>query len=852
MGNPTQPSDHPARPLWQLVLLMLPYLLVFALYASVSVTLLAPGALIVIATFVAFERVHKGAASRFPAGWLVSTLLIFPCVYLYVFQKLMLMLLVLAPVLVIAALHAATSGRLGDWWRRQPIFGSLIYLVSTAALLLLVGGRFGIPTMTDDVLFDLYSTPQTIHLNQGEMDTAVEVVDLSIRNHAPDSEELPQAIASRETSYHDRLGRNDADTVYVTLWLDDKRFIRGQSSGARLFEDLSRATGDALDSTKQRQKWVEGADRIRIQIDLANEPVPIRPRRLHMFVVRIIDLFARVDERDEKAPPILYQLIYEIEPGVDGLILESGDREGLALPADPVTRGWLTPRVSKRSGKVRQILTRLSRQAKGSGDLWSRESTDLYRFRCFTFGRPVPGGQVVPLYRGNVLRDDVDSQAILDGIHEGGDWLLRTVKVNGKFDYEYFPNKDRGSKGYNIVRHAGCVYGLFHMYNLALSEDQLRPGANAYLEAGLRALDYARDSIRPPDNAEDPALVALVDRRGRARSGAAALPLMSLLERPTPDRVNHPVLAEHLVAPGDDELREGLGLFLLAMIDERGRVFKNYRDTLEHDEVDKEPLYYPGETMLALVRFHILTDDPRWLEGAQKIGDWQVERYLDRQPNPDHWVMQALWYLYQVTGDEKYASCCLHMGDRHASDQFPPNWPPFADYFGAYRRYNDQPRTTRAASRSEAMGGVVHTAWKKGVDATPYEDNLLRAAEHLLEHQWRPENSYFLPNPDKARGAIRMGITDNHCRIDNNQHAIVGLHRALEVARKREGVPLAGEVALPPLPDATEQRASRVRFGDPVEPLEADEEEDGQPATGKPLVRIGVEPHSTAGQEPVR
>jgi hypothetical protein len=31
-----------------------------------------------------------------------------------------------------------------------------------------------------------------------------------------------------------------------------------------------------------------------------------------------------------------------------------------------------------------------------------------------------------------------------------------------------------------------------------------------------------------------------------------------------------------------------------------------------------------------------------------------------------------------------------------------------------------------------------------------------------------------------------MGIVDNHCRIDNNQHALVGMAGAIEVARKRE------------------------------------------------------------------
>jgi hypothetical protein len=133
---------------------------------------------------------------------------------------------------------------------------------------------------------------------------------------------------------------------------------------------------------------------------------------------------------------------------------------------------------------------------------------------------------------------------------------------------------------------------------------------------------------------------------------------------------------------------------------------------------------------------------------------------------------------------------------------------------------DDVPRTTRACSRSEALGGIVQIAWRTGADATVYEDALLRAAKHVLEHVWRPENSFFLPNPEQARGAVRMGLVDNHCRIDNNQHGLVGLHHALEVARRREGTAVPARPALPPVPSEDEQRACRRRFGMRVDPLE--------------------------------
>ncbi len=830
--TPEAPAEGTGS-LGRTALLSLPYLLVLYVYAADSAFLLLPGALICGGVFLLYERIHRGHAGRFPAGWLVALLLLAPCIYLYVYEKLAVVAMVAAPALVVWAASVATGGAVGRWWSRQPMFGSLLYLLAVAGLLLGLTGKMGLPPVTDDVLFALYAAPRAPRLNQAEMDASLEVIDAAIAGYRRDEGDgVPAEVSTLEAGLPDALRQEGDGDVYVTLWMDRKAPLRGHAGEGRLFEDLSQATDQALDGTLRWQEWLDGAERVRVQVDLVGGVQPIRRRPTHQAVMAVrnvviaalrglgVELPKRLRDEDLSEMGFVYQLIYEVEPGVDGMILRTGEREGFFLPADPVTGGWLTPRIRSRADKNLRMMHQLSREARGGRDLWKQDDVELFKFRSFCFGRPVPGGEVVDLYRGNVLLDGIDSATILDGIEEAGGWLLRTVQADGKFDYEYYPNQDRGSKGYNIVRHAGCVYGLFHMYELALTEPQLRDEANDYLEAGLRALDWVYDNLDSPAGATDPALQALVDHKDRASSGAAALTLLSLLQRPDPEHVTHPVLADHLQRAEDEAIFEGLGLFLLEMIDDQGKVFRRYRDRLELDAVEKEPLYFPGETMLALVRFHVATGDDRWLEGARRIGDWQVERYYDRRPNPDHWVMQALWDLYAVTGEDRYARCALHMGDRHASEQFPPHWPPFADYFGAYRRFDDLPRTTRACSRSEAMGGVMHTAWALEVDATRYEDALIRAAEHLLENQWRPENSYYLPNPDKARGAIRMGLVDNHCRIDNNQHAVVGLYRALEASRRRDGVPMPTDVVTPPPPDEAEIRAAKIRFGDPVPPLD--------------------------------
>ncbi|MBW2528714.1 MAG: hypothetical protein JRI23_31355 [Deltaproteobacteria bacterium] len=593
-----------------------------------------------------------------------------------------------------------------------------------------------------------------------------------------------------------------------------------------------------MDGTEQWQQWVTAAAQVRIQIDLPGRAVPVGRRWVHPLLVGGIAMTGPISRKSLGRFDLAGQLLYEVEPGIDGLVLRSGKHEAVVLPSDPVTHGWLTPRVQYRTAKLEALLNRLSELAGGPQSLWSQAESELYKFRSFSFGRPVPdaAGGAMPLYRGNVIGDAPDSDAILAGIEEAGRWLRQGVKSDGRFRYEYFANQDHYPDAYNDVRHAGCVYGLYFLYRLALREPALLGDAHDTLEAAIRSAHWLYPRLRAPKGADDTGLVALVEPGGNATSGAAALTLLSFLERPAPADVSHPALREQLERPEDGRIVEGLGRFLLAMIDDRGKVFHNYHEMRRSDRVAEEPLYFPGEVMLALARLHRTTGDERWLDGAKRVGEARIRRYYRERPNPDHWVMQAMWELFDLTKDERYADVGLDMGDRHASEQFPRQWAPFADYVGAYRRGDDVPRTTRACSRSEAMGGVVRIAWRLGADATPYEDALLGAADHLLENQWRPANSFYLPNPERARGAIRMGLVDNHCRIDNNQHALVGLAHALLVARRREGTYAPPKIVLPPPPDEAEIATCRRRFSPPPQPAPTSEVEapDAPAPAGEP------------------
>ncbi len=622
------------------------------------------------------------------------------------------------------------------------------------------------PPLTDDVLFWAWQIPEEgPEIDAAAKQAAVELVRAALTVDG-NGEEVPGALAALADDPALRV--EPENTVYVSLFRPgETKRLRGEDAEGTLGQRVARATLRALEGTHDRAEWVAAAGEIRTVIDVAGPSFAVPGRELR-------------------------SQWYFFEPGVDGVMVVNGGREGVVLPGEVVTQGLVSPRVRKRDDKLERILPEACRRAGISHKAWESPSTDLRRFRTTSWGEVVPGQPYADLYRGNVLIGDQDSQAILDYIQLGGRWLLNTVKEDGSFDYQYYPNTDEGSKDYSVVRHAGSVYGLFEMAAVARVEPQLEPDLAGYLDAGARSVGWVYDALGKPPEDEVGDRYCLMEGN-QCQSGSAALSLMTYMSRPPREHIADPAQRAMIYKDDDQAKMDGLALTMTDMIDDNGKVFRNYREAMTRDEVDREPLYYPGEVMLALTRYYVITEDERWLEAAEKIAGNQLAIYKkDRWSNPDHWVMQALYLLFHVTGNARYGEVALEMGTHHASEQFGgPHIPPFPDYHGAYRRTKDVPRTTRAGSRTEAMMGVVHTAWEMGVDARRYEDAVLAATRHMSEQMFRPETSYWMADPDRAMGALRMGIVDNHCRIDNNQHALVGMIGALEVARKREAAKAA-------------------------------------------------------------
>ena len=354
-------------------------------------------------------------------------------------------------------------------------------------------------------------------------------------------------------------------------------------------------------------------------------------------------------------------------------------------------------------------------------------------------------------FKASVYAQEVSRAQLIAAARAGGDYLVRMQKPDGSFHYYYDPSQDRfESRRYNIVRHAGTALSLLDLY--ATTRDR------RYLESSRRAIVFLKTRLRTAPSGR---AAYVLDFDGKAKLGANGLALAALasqirLDRKSADRRNAMRLANLILA-----LQRNDGSFQM-----------RYR-LQSADDQGIESLYYPGEALLGLIRLFKLNGDQRLLKAVQRGAGFLIEsqRQMDPLP-PDAWLMQALADLYNVVPQKQYAGHAAALAEAMIADQYGEN--EHSVYAGGFGP--GPPRATPAASRAEGLVSAYRLARSVGDPRAPKIASSLKAcARFQLTQQFGPDNSGSLPNPARARGGFREGLTSPRIRIDFVQHNISSL-----------------------------------------------------------------------------
>ncbi len=401
---------------------------------------------------------------------------------------------------------------------------------------------------------------------------------------------------------------------------------------------------------------------------------------------------------------------------------------------------------------------------------------------------------VVRLYRLHPYEfDEASPEVILQRSVWAADYLVSSIDEEGRIRYLYETARDRDSKSYNLIRHAGTTYSILQVYD--------RTRFEPYKLAAVQAMHYLfehcdRDRRTGhylpedhPDFGESLFVVSLPkggQSEGDVHLGGAGLALV--------------MIDQYVEATGDTatflEESRAMARFLVASQKADGE-FLSFpaRHAGEPPCRDEVSPYYPGESILGLVRLYSYDPNPLWLDTAVRAADWLIDvRDKGKDESEvanDHWLMLGLSYLYLYTEDPRYLDHSIAIC-RAVEFQYLKNqnaWAKYPDYQGGYY---DPPRSTPAATRGEGLGAVLETCTLAGKDCDWIENLLMETIRHEMLSQYDPDMAFWMPNRAKAFGAFNGGLLDMGIRNDFVQHNMSSLLGAERHLLRREGVVVPG------------------------------------------------------------
>jgi hypothetical protein len=447
-------------------------------------------------------------------------------------------------------------------------------------------------------------------------------------------------------------------------------------------------------------------------------------------------------------------------PSLRGIAFERSLRVAF-LPEQLMARGLVNSRMHLRPDSIIGKLKKTTSEAGGI----NRQARD-WKVRIFsTTSFFHDGRQTYRLYRGHRFPREVARKEVLEAARAGGDYLRRALGSDGRFAYIYDPQSNRVARAYNIVRHAGTVFSMFDLYETTRDPELLK--------AAQRAAKFLRNRIKPYKDQKN---VLCVVEQGKIKLGAVALALVAL--------------AKQAEVTGDRSaltVARGLARYIQQSQRSSGEFISSRRYP------DGEPTaftseYFPGESILGLLRLYARDRRKTWLDSAEKGARYLIQvRDRDRstaQLPHDHWLLYALKELYGFRPRRLYFQHSMRICRSITQSQH--RRPRYPDHLGSYYR---TPRTTPTATRTEGLLAAYRLARKIGTkkQATSIRDTIYLNVAFQLQTQLLGESVLYLEDPARSLGGFRESLTLYPVRIDYVQHnlsSLLALYRVLKAQNK--------------------------------------------------------------------
>lgn len=353
------------------------------------------------------------------------------------------------------------------------------------------------------------------------------------------------------------------------------------------------------------------------------------------------------------------------------------------------------------------------------------------------------------------------NDTIMNSVLSAGDYLVNHINEDGSWDYEFNASSGKSNGGYNVLRHAGTTYSLALIFRYGRDPDHYNGTIRTLNNLFSTYLDF-RD--------EEGKEIAIVRKGSYTKLGGPALSLLALLEVKKVDP-----------EAGYDRELKGLKNFIVEMSRDNGSLQCYYGS-----KEDKHSDYYPGEALLALAKYHQMTNDPEVLDVLRSGLEYYNEYFPDIYTAYSPWATEAITYLHDLEGGQKLKQKGYAMANACKRGQIGPttmNDPFFIGAFSLRARSSTSSRV-EAVCDSYLMAERANDTF----EASRYKTSMDLCAGFLMRLQIDQEDSRNLPEPELSVGGVPNTRDDLTIRIDNVQHTAVVLIKVMVYQRGPDNI----------------------------------------------------------------
>ena len=374
----------------------------------------------------------------------------------------------------------------------------------------------------------------------------------------------------------------------------------------------------------------------------------------------------------------------------------------------------------------------------------------------------------VEVQDGVVIIRNLDKELIRQKIEQGKEFLLRMEnKDEHGFYKKYDALNDSFESRLHTVYSASIIYTFLYIYDLEKDEKILE-----YLPQWGDFLLSMQNK-----NKEDKSYGAFhysyyldaEERENRFVVGTAALSIFTLLR---------------LYNLTDDskylESAKLAGDWLTTMQKSDGSM-KPYLKYSNKQWVlgIKESLLYNGQVLSALSKLYLVTGDKKYYDTAEGIAQRFAQKYekekgyvkgeyREKNPISNSWVVMSLMDFYKASQNDYYKEIIFPLAEEILKNQKDD-----ANELLYYGGWTKAFSSSGTGWISEVMAQTYRFCKEQNKkDCDKYKESVIKAIRWLIQSTYSEENTFFLPNPEKAIGGVFWSRRDKYVRTDSVCHSL--------------------------------------------------------------------------------